>query len=546
MTRSRDEEATLAEENVNHVVLRSLEDVAEPVDPHLAPADRPDNEVLDESYVQQLEDYIHHRDHHLHKEGLHEKEKSEDFSLEPLYIEFEKGDKQDPANFSPARKQAILLTACLFSVLVASSSGSYALGFTSMTRDLNCTDFQATLGISLYCLGFGVVPLVTASFSEEFGRQPLYLCSGIGFLLFTIATAVGKNIQTILIARFFAGAFGSTGSTMVGGTVADIFSTRERGVAMASFAAAAIGATGVGCLASGWIEQNPHLEWRWIQWIHAIFTGVFVVAVPIFMKETRASVLLVRLAKKMRKETSDKRIRARIEDERASLGTLIYISCTRPIYLLLTEPVIASFTLWVGFAWGILYVMIEAIGPVFRTLHHFNAGEEGSAFITITIGAMLGLCTNVIQEKMYSKNVATRGPEARLYAPMAAAILFPIGMFIFAWSTYTQVYWIAPAIGIVLIMWALFIIYLAVFTYLADCYGTFASSALAGQSLFRNLMGMAFPMFTTQMFARLTYHWANTLFALIAVVMIPIPFVLFFKGPAIRARSKIASQVMHI
>lgn len=113
-----------------------------------------------------------------------------------------------------------------------------------MERDLNCTSFQETLGVSLYALGFGIVPLVTASFSEEFGRQPLYLWSGVGFLLFTIATALcvsmfqsalpmltcihrGKNIQTVLIARFFAGAFGSTGSTMVGGTVADLFAPHE-------------------------------------------------------------------------------------------------------------------------------------------------------------------------------------------------------------------------------------------------------------------------------------------------------------------------------
>lgn len=76
-------------------------------------------------------------------------------------------------------------------------------------------------------------------------------------------------------------------------------------------------------------------------------------------------------------------------------------------------------------------------------------------------------------------------------------------------------------------------------------------------------MGMAFPLFTQQMFATLTYKWANTVFALIAVLMIPIPFVssyanhvrffdadavllqiLFFYGPRIRARSKFASQLM--
>lgn len=44
---------------------------------------------------------------------------------------------------------------------------------------------------------------------------------------------------------------------------------------MASFAAAAIGATGVGPLIAGWIEQNPHLEWRWIQWIHAMYGSTF-------------------------------------------------------------------------------------------------------------------------------------------------------------------------------------------------------------------------------------------------------------------------------
>ena len=36
---------------------------------------------------------------------------------------------------------------------------------------------------------------------------------------------------------------------------------------------------------------------------------------------------------------------------------------------------------------------------------------------------------------------------------------------------------------------------------------------------------MAFPLFTQQMYNALTYKWANTVFALIATIMIPIPFV---------------------
>lgn len=113
-----------------------------------------------------------------------------------------------------------------------------------MIRDLNATQFQATIGLSTYTLGFAIVPLVSASFSEEFGRQPLYFCSGVGCLLMHLMIALyvpspsapsvhtdprhsAPNIQTVIVGRFLAGAFGSTGSTMVGGTIADIWAPHE-------------------------------------------------------------------------------------------------------------------------------------------------------------------------------------------------------------------------------------------------------------------------------------------------------------------------------
>ena len=44
----------------------------------------------------------------------------------------------------------------------------------------------------------------------------------------------------------------------------------------------------------------------------------------------------------------------------------------------------------------------------------------------------------------------------------------PAAMFIYAWTSFPNVPWIAPCIAVALFMWATFIIYLAVFTYLAD------------------------------------------------------------------------------
>ncbi|KAI0784520.1 major facilitator superfamily domain-containing protein [Abortiporus biennis] len=513
---ANDEEATLYEKDGQRVAIRALGQTTEPVDSRLDSAARLSNKFV-AGTIQ-------------NKEDERRTKSSETESDEHLYVEFEKDDPRNPYNFSYTRKWAITIVACLFTSLGGAAASTYNLGFPSMIRDLNCTQFQATTGLPLYTLGFATIPLVTTSFSEEVGRQPLYLVSAIGLAAMHLMIALAHNIQTVLIGRFLAGAFGSTSSAMVGGSIAEIWHPHERGVPMAIFSIAAIASTGLGPLAAGWIEMNPHLGWRWIQWIHLIVTGALILAIPTIMKETRASVLLTRIARKLRKETGDNRYKSRAEVERASLKTLIYVSCTRP--------------LWIGFAWGVVYCLIASISPVFKTLHNFNNGETGTVFITFLIGSLLGYATTLYQEKLYSKHFATRGPEARLYTAMFAAILFPASMFIYAWCTFPNVHWISLAIALTLFLWACFIMYLAVFSYLADCYGPFASSALAGQTLSRNIMGMVFPLFTQQMFAALTYKWANTLFALIATLMIPIPFVLFWKGKEIRAKSKFASMVM--
>ena len=45
--------------------------------------------------------------------------------------------------------------------------------------------------------------------------------------LFLTNIKSAKNIQSVIIFRFIAGAAGSTGSTMVGGTIADIWAPHE-------------------------------------------------------------------------------------------------------------------------------------------------------------------------------------------------------------------------------------------------------------------------------------------------------------------------------
>lgn len=99
------------------------------------------------------------------------------------------------------------------------------------------------------------------------------------------------------------------GATLVGGTLADIWPASERGGKMAVFALMAVSGTAFAPVIFSWVEANPRLEWRWIQWIQIILVGVYLPSIPLFMPETRAAVLLKKQARKMRRRKD------KVEDE---------------------------------------------------------------------------------------------------------------------------------------------------------------------------------------------------------------------------------------
>ncbi|KAK0539790.1 hypothetical protein OC842_000830, partial [Tilletia horrida] len=71
-----------------------------------------------------------------------------------------------------------------------------------------------------------------------------------------------------------------------------------------------------------------------------------------------------------------------------------------------------------------------------------------------------------------------------------------------------------------------------------DAYLANAASALAANTVCRSAAGAGFPLFASQMYERLNPRYASTLLGGIALLMLPIPFVLFKYGPKIRQLSK--------
>lgn len=114
-------------------------------------------------------------------------------------------------------------------------SSIYSSGTDEVIKQFGVSETVSLLGLSMYCLGLSFGPILAAPLSETLGRSIVYRGSFPIAALFTIGCAVGQNIATIIICRFFAGFFAAPALSIGGGTIADIFHPSSRGVAMSSF-----------------------------------------------------------------------------------------------------------------------------------------------------------------------------------------------------------------------------------------------------------------------------------------------------------------------
>lgn len=151
--------------------------------------------------------------------------------------------------------------------------------------------------------------------------------------------------------------------------------------------------------------------------------------------------------------------------------------------MLLTEPVVFFFSLWVSFSWAVLYLQFSSVPLIFRTNHNFTIEQTGAVFTSMCVGVIIITIISIYQERIAMRfGKHTTSPEGRLYFVCIESVLLPIGLFWFGWSSFSSVHWIVPAMAVGCATMGIFSIYLATFNYLADTYHRYASSAIAAQS----------------------------------------------------------------
>ncbi|GAB1313141.1 Fluconazole resistance protein [Madurella fahalii] len=434
------------------------------------------------------------------------------------------------------------------------------LGFTTMTSAFGSSIFSAAtravgaefgvssdvslLGVSFYVLGFATGPTFWAPLSELKGRRLPLVASMFGFSIFNIACAVAKDLQTVLIARFFAGFFGACPLAVVAAVFSDMFDNRTRGIAITVFSMTVFTGPLLAPFIGGFIVDS-YLGWRWTAYIVA-FMGFLAFGLDvIFLHETYPPAILVGKAVELRRRTLNWGIHAKQEEIEIDIKELITKNFSRPMRLLFGEPIVTLLSLYMAFIYGLLYLFLTAYPFVFQGVHGFSAGVSGLTFFGMIVGQIIAGVTVLLQQPWYQRKLAANNgvpvPEWRLPSVIAGGVSFAAGLFWFGWSGYNkEIHWIVPTLSGLLSGFGLASIFLQALNYLVDAYLMFAASAIAGNTFLRSLAGAGFPLFSRYMFEGMGIQWASTLLGCVAAALVPIPIVFYLYGHKIRARSSYA------
>lgn len=462
---------------------------------------------------------------------------------------FDENDSEFPQNFS-SRKKIIYTTSILVSCF-SSLYGSSVLSAASLAlmEEFKIGTEVATLCTSLFVFGYASGPVMWGPLSEVQGRKIVILISIFIFTCLNFACATAKDLQTLIICRFFSGF--ASGAVMVIGpaVIGDLFPQRLRGNIITIFSLIIFGGPMLAPIISGFIVKNHSLGWRWCLYISGIISAFSLVLMSIFFEETHPGIILSRRAQLLRVKTENWFIYAEKDRENFSIADVVTKVITRPIHMLIVEPILLLITIYNSFVMGLVYLFLTEIPMIFGPGgYNFSDGVSLLPYLAILLGVEFGALCNLFFEKRYLKKVTTIGklvPEERLLAMFVGAICLPCGIFWLSWAgRYShKVHWIVPVLGNFPIGVGLICIFLPSLNYLVECYLPFVASAIAGNTVMRYFFGGVFPLFARQMFDALGIDWGGSLLGFFSVALIPMPLLFYRFGKRLRQKSKFALKL---
>lgn len=270
-------------------------------------------------------------------------------------------DPDNPLNFSTAKKGAITALTCLYTWAIYVGSSIYTSSQPGIQEEFGVSTFEASLGLALYVLAYGLGGLVFSPLSEvpSIGRNPPYAISGALFVILCIPTSLVRNYAGLMVLRFLLGFMGSPCLATAGATLGDVWGPVKFPYFMGLWAGTTSFGPALGPVLSSFAVQN--MGWRFSGWELLIITGSFYSVFVVLMPETSAPTILYYRAKRLRELKGSENFRSEEELKQAhlSVGQRLWNSIVKPWEVNIKDPALLFMTLYMGLLYAILYSFFE-------------------------------------------------------------------------------------------------------------------------------------------------------------------------------------------
>ncbi|KAK6382449.1 hypothetical protein LTR65_010881 [Meristemomyces frigidus] len=425
---------------------------------------------------------------------------------------------------------------------------------TSIVKHFGVSAQAARVGAVLFLVLYAFGCELWAPWSEEFGRWPILQLS-LGLVnLWQIPVALAPNFGTLLAFRALGG-LSSAGGSVTLGMIADLWEADNQQYAVAFVVFSSVGGSILGPIVGGFCEQ--FLAWQWCIWIQLIFGGAIQLLHFFTVPETRTTIMMNKIAQRRRKEGNpniwgpDELVPFK---DRFSVKEVL-VTWTRPFKMFLTEPIVLVLSLLSGFSDALIFMFIQSFSIVYKQWG-FNSIEIGLSFIPIGIGYIIAWISFIpairrnIKERQAKPDDDRAQYESRLWWLLYTAPCLPIGLIGFAWTIQgPPLHWIGSMVFAAIVGIANYSIYMATIDYMICAYGPYSASATGGNGWSRDFLAGVLTVPATPFFTNIgkesgnNLEYACTILFCISFVLVIAVYVIYWKGPVLRARSPFAQQL---
>ncbi|KAF9882785.1 hypothetical protein FE257_005153 [Aspergillus nanangensis] len=451
-------------------------------------------------------------------------------------------DPANPLNWSRRKKWVSTLLVSCFTFISPVSSTMVAPALSTMAQEFGIrSEIEQYLLMSIFLLAYALGPFVIGPLSEMYGRVAVLQSANLLYLVFNTVCGFSRSREQMLAFRFLSGLGGSAPQAIGGGVLSDCWRKEERGAATALYSLMPFIGPAVGPIAGGYLTQ--YLSWRWIFWIVSMADALVQLCAFLFLSETYAPKILAVKKRKMQKVTGNQLLHTEYDSPDRSFGQVLCKNLIRPFRMLFTQPAIQALSLYRGYQYGLMYLVLASFPMVWEGVYSQEKGVASLNYLSLGVGFVIGLqfCGRVIDivyirlQKRYNHSGR---PEFRIPLMLPGGLLVPVGLFLYGWSAEYKTHWIIPNIGAGIFAIGLIISFQCAQTYVVDAYTRYAASASGAAAFVRTLAGFAFPLFAESLYRRLGLGWGNSLLAFVSLGLgVVAPLLLWYHGEWLRAKS---------